>query len=401
MDLKFSAEYEAFRREVKEFIESHWDRSSDRPHRLPREKVRSFLAAATEAGYINRHVPKDLGGSEQPFDPLKAMIVNEEFARVRAPVNAPGNGRLVLPALLAFGTEDQKRKFVPPTLLGDIFWCQGFSEPEAGSDLASVRMSAELVDGNWIISGQKIWTSYAHLADYMFALVRTERDAPKHRGLSYLLIEMKQPGVEIRPLRQLTGEAEFNEVFLTGAKAPAENLVGKRGQGWEVKGATLHVERVGNAGAPSMSMFKRVLRLAGTSERLGGPALKDTEVRQWLANLEAMALAHLYSGHRLFTLDAKGKGKGAMFQYMNKLYSTEFVGMEATRIARELIGDDGLLLPPPRDAKEWPERTQRPIGNEKWNSTALSVLSFLIAGGTSNIQRNVIAEKAYGMPRDE
>lgn len=399
MDLTLSAEYDEFRSEVKAFLAEQGFDDKSRSERLNKDQLRDFLLAATGAGYLNRQVPKAYGGSEQPYDPFKAMIVNEEFSRCRAPTGVPGTGQLVIPALLNYGTEAQKKRFVASTLLGEIYWCQGFSEPGAGSDLASVGTRAELIDGEWVINGQKIWTTYAHRADYMFALVRTEPEAPKHQGISYLLIDMKQPGIVVRPLQQLTGEAEFNEVFLTDARAPAENLVGERGQGWEVKSATLRVERVGNAGAPSILLFRRVLSLAKRTTRFGRPALEDTEIRQWLANLEAMALAHLYTGHRLFSMDAKGRQAGS-YAYMNKLYSTEFVAMEAVRIARELIGDDGLLLAPPRGVKEWPEKSDRPIGNETWNSTAMVVLSYLFAGGTSNIQRNVIAERAYGMPRD-
>jgi alkylation response protein AidB-like acyl-CoA dehydrogenase len=229
--------------------------------------------------------------------------------------------------------------------------------------------------------------------------VRTEPDAPKHRGISYLLIDMKQPGVEVRPLRQMTGEANFTEVFFTDATTPLDHTVGERGDGWRVKSSTLAVERTGNAGAPSVALFERVLALARGAKRHGRPALEDPEVRQWLANLEASALAHLYSGYRVFTKQLKGEDPG-LFPMMNKLYSTEFVGMEAARIARELIGDDGLLLPPPRGVPDWPRVGDRSIGNETWNGTALTLLSNLIAGGTSNIQRNVIAERGYGLPRE-
>jgi alkylation response protein AidB-like acyl-CoA dehydrogenase len=305
----------------------------------------------------------------------------------------------VIPALLGHGSEEHKQRFIPPTLVGEITWCQGFSEPGAGSDLAAVSTKAVLEGERWVINGQKIWTSQAHVADYMFALVRTEPAAPKHRGISYLLIEMKQPGVEVRPLRQLTGESHFNEVFFTDATAPLGNLIGERGDGWRVKSATLAVERTGSAGAPSVALFERVLALARGATRHGRPALEDPEVRQWLANLEASALAHLYSGYRMFTRERKGEAPG-LFPLMNKLYSTDHFGMEAARIARELIGDDGLLLPPPRGASESPRANDRAIGRETWNATSLTLLSNLIAGGTSNIQRNVIAERGFGLPRD-
>lgn len=393
MDLSYTPEYESYREDVQAFLASQWRGRSSKAD------LRAFLKAAVEAGYLWRHVPRHYGGGERPFDPLEATIIQEEFAKARAPTSPPGLGRLVMGALLAHGAEWQKDKFVEATVLGDITWCQGFSEPGAGSDLAAVGTRAVLEDGQWVIDGQKIWTSYAHRADYMFALVKTEPDQPRHAGISYLLIDMKQPGIEVRPLRQMTGGASFNEVFLTGATTPADHILGGRGEGWQVKSATLAVERAGNAGAPSVALFRRLLKLAESSVRNGAPALEDREVRQWLADLEARALAHLYSGYRMFTRQRKGEDAG-LFPMMNKLYSTEFVGMEAARIARELIGDDGLLLAPPRRQADWPQYGDRPIGKETWNSTALTLLSNLIAAGTSNIQRNVISERGYGLPRE-
>jgi alkylation response protein AidB-like acyl-CoA dehydrogenase len=398
MDLSVDREYESYRGKVQSFLAEHWPANAGGAARPDRQALRRFLGAATQAGYIYRNIPRQYGGGECPIDPHEASIIKEEFARAGAPTDVTGMGRLVIPALLGYGTEEQKQRFIRGTLLGDIAWCQGFSEPGAGSDLAAVSTKARLVDGEWVINGQKIWTSYAHLADYMFALVRTEPDAPKHQGISYLLIELNQPGVEIRPLRQMTGEANFNEVFLTDARTPADMIVGARGEGWKVKSATLKAERTGSAGEPSMALFRRVLALAQHRERFGRPALEDAEVRQWLASLEASALAHLYSGHRMLARDAKGEDAG-LFPLMNKLYSTECFGMEAARIARELIGDDGLLLAPPRGVRDWP-RTDRPVGDETWNSTALTLLSNLIAGGTSNIQRNIISERGYGLPRE-
>jgi alkylation response protein AidB-like acyl-CoA dehydrogenase len=389
MDLRVTPEYDAYRAEVSSFLATHHT-SDPSPTGTSKEQQKAFLRAAIDAGYLWRNVPRRYGGAERPFDPLEATVIQEEFARVRAPTGPAGPGKLVIPALLSYGTEEQKQRFIEPSLVGDLVWCQGFSEPGAGSDLASVST---------MINGQKIWTSHAHHADYIFALVRTEPDASKHRGISYLLIDMKQPGVEVRPLRQLSGEAKFNEVFFTDATTPLDHMIGERGEGWQVKSATLEVERTGNAGAPSVALFERVLALAQGATRHGRPALEDPEVRQWLADLEASALAHLYSGYRMFTRQLKDEEPG-LFPMMNKLYSTEFVGMEAARIARELIGDDGLQLPPPRGEPDWPRVGHRPIGNETWNSTSLTLLSNVIAGGTSNIQRNVIAERGYGLPRE-
>ncbi|MGE0388286.1 MAG: acyl-CoA dehydrogenase family protein [Gammaproteobacteria bacterium] len=399
MDLSFPKEYDGYREEVRQFLAGHWPPRGDAA-KLPRkQQMTHFLSAAIERGYLARNVPRRYGGSEQPEDAVQATIIREEFTRAGAPRSALGNYMIMIPALLQFGTEWQREKFIRNAIIGVDTWCQGFSEPGAGSDLASLRTRAELVGDEWVITGQKIWTTYAHISDYIFMLVRTDPAAPKHQGISYLLVNMKQPGIEVRPLKQLSGDAEFNEVFFTEARAPKDWMVGEPGQGWAVKSATLKAERTGSGGEPSMAMFDRVLKLARKATRNGAPAMRDPEVRQWLANLEAMAVAHLYSGHRLLARDAKGADPGP-WAYMNKLYSTDFFAQEAMRIARELIGDDGLLLPRPRGI-DWPKYNDREIGDERWVSTMFTTLSYLIAGGTSNIQRNIIAERGYGLPRDK
>lgn len=398
MDLTYSKEYGVYRAEVRAFLEAEWPPKGEAAKLPGQKKLRQFLVKAIGKGYLYRHVPKRYGGAEQPEDALQATIIREEFTRAKAPSGVIGLQGLLVPTLIEHGTDWQKEKFIEASILGDIIWCQGFSEPGAGSDLASVRTRGERVGDEWVINGQKVWTTQAHLADYIFALVRTEPEASKHQGISYLIIDMKQPGIEVRPLRQMSGEANFNEVFFTDAKTPADWIVGERGQGWQVKSATLKQERTGNAGAPSVVLFKRLLKLAGEVNRNGQPALKDPEVRQWLSALEGAAYGHLYSGHRMFTKQAKGEDAG-LFPLMNKLFSTEVFGMEVARIARELIGDDGLQLPPPRGV-DWPPHGDRKLGLERWLSTIFLTHSNLIAGGASNIQRNVIAERGFGLPRE-
>lgn len=212
MDLNYGPEYERFRDEVRAFIADEWNEGSKRSDA---EAVGQLRRRAIERGYLYRHVPKRFGGSEQEPDGLRAEIIREEFAAAKAPYQVEGIGvEMVVPTLLEWGEEWQKARFIPPTLFGEMVWCQGYSEPGAGSDLASLSTSAILEDGHWIINGQKIWTTNGHRADFMFALVRTEPDAPnKWAGLSYLLLDMNQPGVDVRPLRQIDGGAEFNEVF--------------------------------------------------------------------------------------------------------------------------------------------------------------------------------------------
>ena len=199
MDLSYSAEYEAFRTEVKAFIAGHWPLRGDEA-KLPGDKRAAlFRERAIAAGFLARSIPRCYGGSEQPADVLRAQIIREEFFRARAPGEMAGIGpSMLVPTLLEKGSEWQKEKFIAPTIRGDVIWCQGYSEPGSGSDLASLQTRAELRGDEWVIDGQKIWTSGAHRADYMFCLCRTEPEAQKHAGISYLLLSMKQPGIEVR-----------------------------------------------------------------------------------------------------------------------------------------------------------------------------------------------------------
>jgi alkylation response protein AidB-like acyl-CoA dehydrogenase len=386
MDLSFGPENEAFRQTVRAFLRENW-----KPAGVERSQiggyVRAFRRLATEAGYLYRAIPKRYGGSEQAPDVLKAQVIRDEFARARAPMEAPGLGNMMLvPTLLERGEEWQKEKFVPPTVAGDMLWAQGYSEPGAGSDLASVRTRGVLEGDRWVISGQKIWTSQADKAHYMFALVRTEPDAPKHHGISYLLIDLKQPGISIRPLRQMTGGSDFCEVFFDNATTPADWIVGKRGEGWSVSRSTLKHERasIGNADR-SEELVQKLVELARESGRIDDPV-----VRQDLAKLEGWALAHKYSAFRQFSLAAEGREPGLIGLLM-KLMVTD-IGHEAARIAQELIAEHALVQPAPPGTKG--------RGPEKWQDQIMGSLGVSIAGGASNIQRNIIAERGLGLPRD-
>ena len=383
MDLRYTEEYEAFREEVRAFLGEAWrgDRSD--------AGVRAFRERAIGAGYQARGVPTRYGGSEQPPDVLKAAIIREEFARAGAPGELGGGGvTYLVPTLLECGEEWQRERFIPPTLRGDMTWCQGYSEPGSGSDLASLQTRAELVDDHWVIHGQKIWTSGAQRSDYMFVLVRTEPDAPKHAGISYLLLDMRQPGIDVRPLKQMTGEAHFNEVFLNGARTPADWIVGKRGEGWKVSRATLRHERnsIGNA-EQCVAFFDG---LVGRARDAG--LLADPRVRQRLAELEGYVRAHEYSGYRQLTAAARGKSAG-LVELMNKLVWTH-INHEVSRFALDLVGGSGLLAP-----TFWVQ-SEAPRSDTEWNSLYMATLGGAIAGGTSNIQRNVIAERGLGLPRE-
>jgi alkylation response protein AidB-like acyl-CoA dehydrogenase len=403
VNLSYSAEYERYREEVRAFLASHWtseDAASgpdpDSVAAMTGASVRTddrattFRRAAIERGYLYRHVPRQYGGAEQPPDPLKATIIAEEFKRARAPFEIMGQGpSMLVPTLPEHGPEAQKQFFVQDTLLGNIKWCQGYSEPGAGSDLASLRTRAVLDGDTWVVNGQKIWTSSAREADWMFALVRTEPDAPKHDGISYLLIDMRTPGIDVRPLRQMTGDADFNEVFLDNVRVPAQNIVGRRGQGWVVSRSTLKHERalIGSASLQRRT-FDGLAMLAQAVEQRGRPASKDPVLRDRLVQIEARLIALELNGYRLLTASARGEDPG-LAGMVTKLYSTQ-LGYDIAKLAMDVMGDRGLLAPG--------EPSAPAMG--MFGSAYMWSLGVLIAGGAANIQRNIIAERGLGLPRD-
>jgi alkylation response protein AidB-like acyl-CoA dehydrogenase len=390
MDLSYGPEYEQLRGEVRAFLAESWPPKDGSENGDLMAQAVAFRRRAIAAGYLARSIPKQYGGSEQAPDPLAAQIIREEFTSARAPMEQPGIGTMMLvPTLLDRGEEWMKEKWVESTVLGQTQWCQGYSEPGSGSDLASLKTRGELVGDEWVINGQKIWTSSAHDADFMFALIRTEPDAGKHGGISYLLIDMKQPGIEVRPLRMMSGSADFNEVFFDDVKTPKDWIVGKRGEGWQVSRTTLKHERnsIGSA-ATVRASFEGLVDLARKSGRLG-----DASIRQELARIEGFVTAHEHSGYRQLSADTQGKSVGIL-QLMTKLNSTN-MGHDFAKLAIELVGDDGLMSPEGRLMQRG--ATQNNAG---WISQYMYSLGVAIAGGTANIQRNVIAERGLGLPRD-
>ena len=395
MDLSYSSEAEAFRGEIAQFLEKNWPIPEAKEKELSfDEQCTIFRGRATAAGYLNRSIPKQYGGSEQEPDVMKGQVIREEFAKKWAPMEVRGIGTMMLvPTLLERGEQWMKDKWVEATTQGEVTWCQGYSEPGSGSDLASLKTRGELVDGEWVINGQKIWTTNAIDADFMFILVRTEPEASKHAGISYLLLDMKQPGVEVRPLKQMTGTAEFNEVFFTDAKTPENWIVGKRGEGWTVSRTTLKHERssIGSSEGTD-NQFSRLVKLAQETKIDGKLAIENDDIRDRLAQLEGFIMAHKYSGYRMLTADLKGEDPG-IIRLMSKINSTE-IGHKVAKIAMDLLGDDGMLS----------AGDHRMGGglkdNQAWIGQYMMSLGIAIAGGSSNIQRNVIAERGLGLPRD-
>lgn len=390
MELGFSDEHEAFRDEVKSFLAESWPLRGEEAKLRRRQQAVLFRGRAIERGYLARAIPKAYGGSEQSSDPLKATIIATEFARVHAPRDPGAPISQLVATIASHGTEEQKARFLPSAITGETVWCQGYSEPGAGSDLASLRTKAELIGDQWVINGQKIWTSAAHVADMIYLLVRTEPDAPKHKGMSFLLVDMKQPGIEVRPLKQMNGDSHFNEVFFDDARTPADCIVGGRGEGWIVSRSTLAHERNAVGGSVAVRVqFERLVKLARTAQRHGRPAIEDPTIRQRLADIDGYVTSHEYSGYRQLTADVRGEKRGSI-SMMNKLVSTE-IGHMVAELAFELEAEEGLRAP---------LGDRRPKGHPDWGSEYMMSLGLSIAGGSSDIQRNIIGERGLGLPRD-
>ena len=394
MDLRYSEEYEQFRAQVRAFLAENWPPKGAEVELGAGERVARFRKRAIERGYLARALPRKYGGSEQTPDVLRAVSIQEEFGRVGAPQDIGVPGAQLLPTLLAHGTEQQKLRYLPPTILGELVWCQGYSEPGSGSDLASVQTRAELVDDEWLINGQKIWTSGAQQADMIYLLCRTEPDAGKHAGISYLLLDMKQPGIDVRPLRMMSGEAHFNEVFFDDARTPADHIVGKRGEGWIVSRSTLSSERDAAGGAlAARRQFRDLVQLARHTVRDGRPAVEDPSVRQRLAELDGYVTAAEYSGYRQLTCGARGQSPGIVGM-MNKEISNS-IGYMLANLGLDLIGDGGLRAPDPQGGAPGAQ-----AGPAPWVREFMWARGFATAGGTANIQRNIIGERGLGLPRD-
>jgi len=387
MDLRYTEEQLAFQQSVRQFLAEQWDAAWLRDS----ARVGQFRLAATERGFLYRGVPRRYGGSEQAPNVIHAQIIREEFATARAPMEVPGNGvALLIPTLLEWGSEAQKARFIEPTVRGEFRWAQGYSEPGSGSDLASLSSRAVLEGDEWVINGHKIWTTLAQNATHMFALLRTEPGAPKHNGISYILLDMKQPGVTVRPIRQINGDDEFCEVFLDDVRTPADWLVGPRGEGWKVSRSTLRHERnhIGSA-TRTVPMFDRLVKLAQRTIIEGRPAIEHQRIRQQLAAIDGYLQSQLWAGYYQQTLGANGESPGVL-GLVNKLTTTNLFHKIAA-ISADIIGDQALKAP-----KHGRDRG----GDERWVNQMLGSLGQAISGGTSNIQRNIIAERGLGLPRN-
>ena len=384
-DLKFRDEVRAF---LKDEYPSHVKHKQDNGIELSKQDMIDFHKSVSAKGWMGYNWPVEYGGTG--WTTTQIYIFQTEFGLAGCPPLLAFGVSMVGPVIYTFGNEEQKAKFLPDILNFDTWWCQGYSEPNAGSDLASLQTKGELIDGNWVINGQKIWTSTAQYSQMMFCLVRTEPDASKHAGISYLLIPMDTPGIEIRPLVDMTLNAGFNEVFFTDVTIPEGNIVGKRGEGWTVANSTLGHER-GSLTNPNATMSRLNLLIDRMKEETinGERVIQNPAYRDKLIKLQGKVMA--FQSNSLRVLSAKlNKGQDVKIAGMiQKLIGTE-LRHELEGFAIDVMGELGTLY----------ENSPNIRDGGSWQFTYMYYLGLIIGGGTSQIQKNIISERGLGMPRE-
>ncbi|HXH23190.1 MAG TPA: acyl-CoA dehydrogenase family protein [Dehalococcoidia bacterium] len=351
----------------------------------PLGEWRQKLAAR---GWIAPAWPKEYGGAG--LTTMEQFILNEEFAEMRAPQLGGMGVSMAGPTIIVHGTEEQKAEHLPKILRGETQWCQGFSEPGAGSDLASLQTRAVKDGDDFVINGSKIWTSGAQFANWMFMLARTDPDAPKHRGITYFLVDMKTPGITVQPLVTMAGTAVFNQVFFDNVRVPAKNVVGEVNRGWYVGTTTLDFERSGIGSAVGTRQnVERMIKWA--KENVGGQSMLDRNPLVRLELADRLIEAHVAKmlSYRVVHMQNVGMIPNHEAS-MAKLFSSE-LGQRIARTGMKMIGLFGLAWDP--QSRYAPNRAQ-------YSRSYVSSVSSTIAGGTSEIQRNIIAQRGLGLPRD-
>jgi alkylation response protein AidB-like acyl-CoA dehydrogenase len=380
VDLRDTPDEVAFRAEARAWIEANLP-DEVRGGTRSEEPLREWSRKLSDAGYAGLTWPKEFGGGGAPYS--YHAILLEELARAEAPqhIGVIGLG-MAGPTIMAHGTKEQKERYLSKILSAEEIWCQGFSEPGAGSDLASVRTKVDVRDNGFVLNGQKVWSSWAHIADFCILVGRTEPDAPTHQGLTYVIVDMHAPGVEVRPLRQITGEAEFNEIFLTDVAVPRENLLGEVGEGWTVAMTTLLHERgtLGFALTGALDVAVRKLIPLAAERGDGNGLLRDRVAREWI-ELQALKLTNYRALTQLMKTGVPGP-EGSV----TKLHWSES-SQRLTKLALELIGPDAQLVG--EDGRE----------DGYWQHAQLRSRGNTIEAGTSEVLRNIIAERVLGLPR--
>ncbi|MEH6526180.1 MAG: acyl-CoA dehydrogenase family protein [Sneathiella sp.] len=397
MDLNDSAKHNAFRQEMRQFLDAHKNiapsetthsyRLSPRPYS---KAVKAWQKLLVEKGYASRTVPKTYGGFGAEPDILENRIIADEFFAAGMPQGLYGQGiSMLVPTLLEHGTEEQKRTWIGPTIRGDIMWCQGYSEPNSGSDLASLQTNAVEDGDDFLVNGSKIWTSSAHITPMIFCLVRTEPDASKYQGISYLIFPMNTPGIEVRPLQTMTGHPSFNEVFFTNVRVPKSVVVGGRGNGWKVANSTLKHERgmLSNANG-SIERLNKISRLLKKETLDGRPLWENKILTDRFISLQAQVQSMRLHEMRLLTRSEDGKPPG-LGDMVCKLLGCE-LNHQLDALAIDALGEVGVLYDGIPSVAE----------DGIWQQWYMYDLGLIIGGGTAQIQKNIIAEHGLDMPRE-
>ena len=408
MDLEFGSEYDEFTKDVESFckeysnaiITSTNDKKFDMHDALSGNSNKKsgkivnrsdWQRLLIEKGYFARSIPKEYGGYGGEPDIIKSRIIATEFSKHKVPSAMGGQGiDMLVPTLLEWGTEEQKQKYIKSTLHGETIWCQGYSEPNAGSDLANLQTKGELINGKWVINGQKIWTSTAQFSQMMFCLIRTEPEASKHAGISFILIPMDTPGIEIRPLVDMTLKAGFNEVFFDDVTVPEENLVAKRGEGWSVANSVLGHER-GSLANPNATMNRlNTLINLMKEETIDGRRLIDVpSYRDRLLQVQGKVMAVQAHSLRLLSSKINPNQNVKLGGMIQKLVGTE-LRHELEGLAIDIMGELGTLYEDDPNVRD----------GGSWQFTYMYFLGLIIGGGTNQIQKNIISERGLGMPRE-
>jgi alkylation response protein AidB-like acyl-CoA dehydrogenase len=389
VDLTLSPSEEAFRDELRGWLEENHPGTPPADDAEGFEFRRRWQRKLHDAGWAGISWPKEYGGRGATL--IEQAIFSEEMVRADAPSPANILGLAMGgPVVITHGTEEQKKRYLEPILSAEEIWCQGFSEPEAGSDLASLKTRAVKRNDEWLVTGQKVWTTYAHVAKWCMLVARTDADAPKHQGLTYFLMDMEQDGVEVKPLVQITGESEFNEIFMEEARIPEENVVGGVGNGWAVAITTLMNERAGIAFASQSLLkiqFRKLIDLARQTARNGQTAAEDPETRQRMAQLWIESEILRLSGYRGLTQIMKTGIPGPEGSLGKWQWSD--VNQALTELAMEIEGPYSQLQ----------HDSPYDVHDTDWQYFFLRSRANSIEGGTTEILKNIVAERVLGLPK--
>jgi alkylation response protein AidB-like acyl-CoA dehydrogenase len=397
MDFTLTSEQTAFKEKVRAWLKQNLPKdwvtrvlgSSDIPRPDAYDFLRKWQRQMYEAGFVGLTWPKEAGGQGLTF--MEEMLLAEELALAKAPpvLNILAIG-MAGPTIIAYGTDEQKKRYPPKMLSCEEIWCQGYSEPNAGSDLASLQTRAVKDGEHFVVNGQKVWTSLAHIADWMMLLARTDPDAPKHKGITYFLLDLHSPGVTVKPLRQMTGDAEFNEVYFDSVRVHESQILGGLNNGWQVGMTTLMYERLALGFGIQVRLriaLDSLIELARQTKKNGGVATQDPLIRQKLAQLWIDTEAFKYTGARAITKLLKGEMPGPEASSGKMMWVEGHQRLQ--ELAMEILGPYAQLV----KGSEWA------VADGLWQHTFLRSRANSIEGGTTEIQRNIIGERVLGLPK--